>query len=415
MNQQSGTPWRLSSDHRTWLQERADELFAFFQARALNAKGGFHELDLDGHPVRANSTRGLHSTARMVHCFSIASLLGRERAGDLVDHGMRYLWERHRDGSHGGYYWALDDDGVRDESKQGYGHAFVLLAASSAKVAGHPDADRMIADVSEVIEARFWEEKWGAIAEEFETDWTPKPGYHGQNSNMHMTEALMAAFEATCDSSYLHKAERIADLIVRRQAGEHEFRVAEHFDHRWGVDKSYSGHEMFRPSGITPGHWAEWSRLLLQLYVLGGRTHGWMPEAARRLFSQTVDLGWDEVNGGLFYTLGWDNNPTRRNKLWWPMCEALGAAAFLCSHSSSDYHEAWYRRIWDVIDVNFIDRERGGWHEELTEDLRPSQTLFAGKGDIYHALQACLIPLYPASGSLTQVIASGEQSLTRPR
>ena len=28
----------------------------------------------------------------------------------------------------------------------------------------------------------------------------------------------------------------------------------------------------------------------------------------------------------------------------------------------------------------------------------------SGKADIYHALQACLIPLFPATGSLTKVI-----------
>jgi len=51
-----------------------------------------------------------------------------------------------------------------------------------------------------------------------------------------------------------------------------------------------------------------------------------------------------------------------------------------------------------------IDHARGGWLSELTEDLRPTSRLFVGKPDIYHALQACLIPLYPATGSLTKGI-----------
>ena len=38
---------------------------------------------------------------------------------------------------------------------------------------GHPLADRMLADVTEVIETRFWEEQNGAIAEEFNADWSP--------------------------------------------------------------------------------------------------------------------------------------------------------------------------------------------------------------------------------------------------
>ncbi|MGO7969339.1 AGE family epimerase/isomerase, partial [Rhizobium ruizarguesonis] len=58
-----------------------------------------------------------------------------------------------------------------------------------------------------------------------------------------------------------------------------------------------------------------------------------------------------------------------------------------------------------VIERAFIDHKNGGWPEELTEDLVPSHSLFPGPGDIYHALQACLIPLFPATGSLTKGIA----------
>lgn len=341
----------------------------------------------------------------MVHCFSIGHLLGRPGCGDIVDHGMTYLWNNHRDGEHGGYFWQVNDAGPVDATKQGYGHAFVLLAASSAKTVGHPLADQMLADITEVLETRFWEEKHGAIAEEFNRDWSPIDNYRGQNSNMHLTEALMAAYEATGDSNYLTKAERIADLVIRRRAGELDFRVPEHFDENWTLDKAYRGNEMFRPSGSTPGHWLEWARLILQLWVLGERQHDWMPVAAKSLFVQSMALGWDREKGGFFYTLDWNDNPDKRAKLWWPMCEAAGAAHFLNENLPADaFYEDSYRRIWSTIANNFIDHENGGWHEELTEDLVPAHTLFPGKGDIYHALQACLIPLFPAAGSLTTVI-----------
>lgn len=396
-------PWRNRSYHRRWLLEQADGLFGFFQNRAFNPKGGFFDLDPTGKPLNAaNPVRGIHSTARMVHCFAIGSLLGRPGSDLIVDHGMKFLWERHRDTKDGGYFWTVDDNGPRDGRKQGYGHAFVLLASSSAKLVGHPLADKMLADVTEVLETRFWEEQHGAIAEEFNADWSVIAPYHGQNSNMHLTEALMAAFEATGERSYLDKAERIADLIIRRKAGENGFRVAEHFDGNWQVDKGYLGDQMFRPPGTTPGHWLEWSRLVLQLWALGGKKHAWMPDAAEALFKQSIVLGWDKDKGGFFYNLDWNDKPDMRDKLWWPASEGIGAAAFLCEHRPSAFHEEWYRHIWDVIASSFIDETNGGWHEQLTEDLKPSYTLFGGKGDIYHALQACLIPLYPATGSLTK-------------
>ncbi|WP_313612765.1 AGE family epimerase/isomerase [Agrobacterium sp.] len=399
--------WSALPLHRQWLMKQAEGLYDFFQYRAVNPKGGFFDLDPSGAPLQPNNpVRGIHASARMVHSFAIGHLLGRPGCGDIIDHGMTYLWGNHRDTQHGGYFWQVDDNGPVDSSKQGYGHAFVLLAASSAKMVGHPLADAMLADVTEVLQSRFWEENHGAINEEFNRDWSPIEAYRGQNSNMHLTEALMAAYEVTGERSYLDKAERIANLIINRCARALDFRVPEHFDENWTLNKDYRGNEMFRPSGSTPGHWLEWARLILQLWVLGERKHDWMPLAAQSLFVQSMALGWDRQQGGFFYTLDWDNVPAKKEKLWWPMCEAAGAAHFLNENLPADaFYEDSYRKIWSTIANRFIDHKNGGWHEELTENLVPANTLFPGKGDIYHALQACLIPLFPAVGSLTKVIA----------
>ena len=398
--------WIKRPYHREWLMQQANNLFDYFQYRSINPKGGFYEFDKLGRPTGGdNPVRGIHTTTRMVHCMAIGHLLGRPGCDDLLDHGMNYLWEHHRDKKHGGYFWQVDNDGPCGEpTKQAYGHAFVLLAASSAKFAGHPLADAMIADVTEVINTRFWEEQHGAVAEEFETDWTPVPGYRGQNCNMHMTEALMEAYEVTGDVEYLTKAKRIAELIIKKHAVACEYRVAEHFTEDWKVDYNYSGNEMFRPSGTTPGHWLEWTRLLLQLYTLTGRSHEWMPKAARELFVSAFKFGWDFEKRGMFYTLDWNNQPKNRAKLWWPHAEGIGATHFLTAHFGEDMHMYAYRKQWSFIANHLLDHENGGWHEELSEDLVPQATLFPGKSDIYHALQACLIPLYPAVGSLPEMI-----------
>jgi sulfoquinovose isomerase len=402
----NSVPWRSRAYHRQWLLEQANGLFDFFQYASVNPAGGFYDLDDAGKPLDVdNSVRQIHSTARMVHCFAIGSLLGRPGSDEIVEHGMRYLWNSHRDQQHGGYMWSLDNHGPRDDSKQAYGNAFVLLAASGAKVVGHPLADQMIADITGVLNTRFWEERHGAVAEEFKRDWSPISSYRGQNSNMHLTEALMAAFEATGDAEYLEKAKRIASLIIGRHAASLGYRVAEHFDSEWVLDKDYRGADMFRPFGATPGHWLEWSRLLLQLWVLDGKALEWLREASVALFRSSIDLGWDKQHGGFFYTLDWDNKPVLRQKLWWPVNEAIGAAAYLGEHAPSAFHEEWYRRLWDFAANHLIDHQDGGWHPELAETLQPAASLFTGKPDIYHALQACLIPLFPATGSLTRVIA----------
>jgi len=393
------------SVHRHWLVGQALSLFDFFQA-SFNPAGGFYNLTDDGAPIlpkpgQSGVERQLHETTRMVHCFAIGHLLGLPGADRNVDHGMRFLWERHRDTKNGGYFWGVDDRDATNPNKQAYGHAFVILAASSAKIVGHPDADRLLNDVVDVLLSRFWDKAAGATTEEYSAAWGSLGNYRGQNSNMHLTEALMAAFEATGDRRYLTMAESIAGMIIDRHARAQSWRVAEHFDASWKVDLNYAGDPMFRPRGTTPGHALEWSRLLVQLWELGGRAHAWMIDAAKRLFLKTVAIGWDKQKGGFYYTLGWDDRPDRPDRYWWPCAEGIGAAAMLGAVDADPAFESWYRRIWDFVANHVIDR-RGGWFPELDSDLAPVNRVFTGKPDLYHALQACIIPLLPPNGSVTR-------------
>ncbi len=402
--------WTALPYHRTWLTDQASGLLNFFERHSIDPAGGFFALDDAGRPITRSAATGkppareIHNTARMVHCFAIARLMGRPGAEAFIDQGMAFLWNGHRDAANGGYYWGVGEDGPSDPRKQAYGHAFVLLAASSAKVVGHPDADRLLADVTEVLRTRFWEEKSGASAEEFEADWSPISRYRGQNSNMHLTEALMAAFEATGGNTYLAMAESIATLLIKKLAGASGWCVPEHFDESWQLDRDYANGDVFRPYGTTPGHSLEWTRLCLQLWELGGRRLGWLPDAARALFARAVADGWNREEGGFHYTLDWEARPRLRNRLWWPCAEGIGAAYFLNSIDGAPEYEDWYRRIWDFVANRLIDRENGGWWPEPPgSGVAP---LFEGKPDLYHALQACLIPLLPTSGSITRGLAA---------
>ncbi len=395
--------------HRLWLLDQARHLFDFFQVTAINPKGGFFPLGNNSLPLPvgpSGATRQIHDTARVVHCFVMAQQLGLPGADRIIDQGMAYLWNHHRDTTHGGYFWGVDDHGTPNPSKQAYGHAFVLLAASSAKVAGHPDADRLLADISQVLLTRFWDHEAGATTEEYSADWQPLGDYRGQNSNMHLTEALMAAFEATADTSYLSMAERIADLIINRHARAMGWRVAEHFHADWSVDRDYRGDPMFRPYGTTPGHALEWSRLLVQLHELGGRKLPWLREAAEALFLNTCAVGWDSATGGFYYTLDWADKPAQPDRYWWPCCEGIAAAAVLRASGGGPEFEDWYTRIWSFASTHLIDRQGGAWHPELDSNLTPVNRVFTGKPDIYHAVQACLIPLLPPTGSVTRGLAT---------
>ena len=267
------------------------------------------------------------------------------------------------------------------------------------RAVGHPDADKLLADITGILFDRFWEEEHGAIHEDFHADWTPVETYRGQNSNMHLTEALMAAYEVTGDSEYLWKAEKIATLLIQNITANNNWRLPEHYTSDWSIDFDYD-RDVFRPFGSTIGHWLEWSRLLLQLWVAGGNRHDWMKDASKTMFRKATEEGWADNGGGFYFTVGWDGKPVDRDRYWWPCTEGIGAAYWLAEHVGGDFYEAWYRRVWDWCEAHLIDRELGSWHHQLNNDLVPVTDPWFGKPDLYHSLQAALIPLMPATGSI---------------
>lgn len=391
--------WLETSSHRTWLADQATRQLEFFSASCRNGPG-FYTLGYDGTPL-SGQVQELHTTTRLVHSYALGHLSGFQGAERVIDHGMAYLQSHHLDRDHGGYLWALEGGQIKDDRKLAYGHVFVLLASASAKLAGHPDADKLMADVRAVLDQHFWDEEAGLFRDEWNKDWTPFSTYRGMNANMHGVEAMLAAFEATGDEFYLTRAGRILDFFIGQVAPLENWRLPEHYTSDWQIDRDYAGNPMFRPSGTTPGHSFEIGRLQLQHWELSGRPATNAPRTSRRLIEQAISDAW-QPEGGFAYTLDFDGNVDIGSRFWWPVAEAIGAVAALIALDQKPEDEVWYRTLWTYAGETLVDHQRGGWFPEVDKDGTVVTTLFAGKPDIYHSLQACLFPL---SGRLSRMVA----------
>ena len=389
--------WLDDPAHRAALAGEARRMLRFFDA-ARGDGPGFRALDAAGAPL-ADDLQELHNTTRMVHSYALGVLWGHPGAGEMVDHGIRYLRTGHHDAAHGGWVYGVRDGTVEDGRKLAYGHVFVLLAGASAALAGHPGAGALIDEAAAVLRRHFWEDGPGLFCDEFSRDWTPFSTYRGMNANMHGVEALLAAYEATGRAEFLDKAGRILDFFVGRMAPQHGWRLPEHYTQDWEVDPAYEGNPMFRPAGTTPGHSLELGRLCLQHWDLAGRPDSGAPMRARRLIEQALADGW-RADGGIAYTLDHDGRIARRVRYWWPVTEGIGALAALIKLERRDEDEVWYRRLWDFAARHYVDAARGGWYPEIDEDGAVTDALFKGKPDLYHALQACLYPLVPRQSRL---------------
>lgn len=394
--------------HHRFLEQNAAAQLRFFEA-SLRPDGRIAVLDFDGRPLPGDLLE-LHTTCRLVHSYALGIGFGHPGASRIVDAGMEALLALHRDREHGGYVWSVGGDAGSAGVKLAYGHAFVLLAAAGAMKIAHPDAPRLLDDVCDVIDRHYWDEAFGLMRDEFTFDWQPFSRYRGMNANMHSAEAFLAAYEATGRETFLRRAGSILDFFVRRVAPDRNWRIAEHYRDDWTVDDHYRGDPMFRPAGTTPGHSFELARLALQYFDLTGRADETWPVAARRLVDRALADAWDEERGGLAYTLGFDGRVDVADRYWWPVTEAIGALAQIMRAAPGPADEIWYRRLWSFASERFVDHERGGWYPELGEDGHPVSRQFRGKPDIYHSLQAALIPLVPSLSRLPEGLAARSKS-----
>lgn len=385
-----------------WLARQRDTLLDFYQPRVALPGAGFGWLDASGGPVPGQGSQ-LWIGARMLHVFALAEMLGRPGAGDLVDHGLDfYAGGQGQDAEFGGWYATVGGENPSDR-KELYGQAHVLLAGSSALQAGHPRAETLVSDALELIESRYWVEADGACVEEYDRRFTRCEDYRGQNANMHLTEALLACYEATGLRTCLERATRIAARIAGPAAEDRQgsWRLVEHFGPDWRPNRDFNIDDQrhpFRPYGSQPGHWLEWAKLLLQLRGLGVE-EDWLLAAARNLFAGAIEDGWTS-DGGFVYTVGWDGRPVVAERFFWEPAEGIGAAWALFLATGEDSYRAWYQRLWEFCATRLRDPDTGSWFHELSPQGHPTSITWSGRPDLYHAFQATLYALAPAGQGL---------------
>ena len=192
---------------------------------------------------------------------------------------------------------------------------------------------------------------------------------------MHMCEAMLAAFEATAEERYLERAHTLARRVcVELAAPAQGLGVGALTPPTGSTDWEYNRADpknLFRPYGYLPGHFVEWSKLLLILQR--HRPEPWQAETARRLFDTALERSWDEERGGMHYTFAPDGTILDTDRYYWVLAETVAAAAVLAVRTGE-------QRYWELV------RSRLGLRRPLLRRSRPRR-LVPGAGSQRAALR----------------------------
>ncbi len=408
----------LNTTEKTWLDTEIAALIDF--ARGAKVSAGFGTLDATGK-VEVNSGAQLWINCRMTHVFCLALLRGDESAREFATHGIKTLNENFYDAQNGGFFSVIDLNTTRPRNEQearkaAYAHGFVLLAATSGIQAKISGATELYEKAVHAHNKYFWEEEFGLVCESWDKEFTKNEAYRGANANMHTLEAALASWDVTQDPIWLQKAASILQFILP-QAEKINWRIPEHFDENWQLLPEFNREnkaDPFRPYGVTPGHGIEWARLTLQFWLAVknsdlstklGISEPWvttLPKIAIALFDQAVADGWDSDGApGIVYTTAFDGKPIVHERMHWTICEALAAASTLHDYGKYVNDTILAKRMRSLFETflayaqKHVINEKGSWTHELDRHNNPSTLTWSGKPDVYHAVQALLIPLLP--------------------
>ena len=398
-----------TAENQKFLQDVRDGLLSFGH-QFPSPGGSSYYLGDDGTPWK-DRNRETWITSRMTHVYSIGSMLGHEGSEALADAALKGLRGELHDDQNGGWYAGLTKDNEIVPTKQCYAHAFVILAASSGVLAGREGAEELLKDALALYDLRFWNEKEGLSCDTWNTEFTELDSYRGLNANMHTVEAFLAAADVTGDEKYRVRAGRIIDHVLV-WAKDNNWRIPEHFSSDWVPDLECNRDrpdDQFKPYGATPGHGIEWARLITQWALStykedkAGATS--YIEAAENLYNRAVSDAWNADGApGICYTTDWNGKPVVHDRMHWTLAEAINTSSVLFHVTDNEKYAADYAEFMKYLDEKVLDHVNGSWFHQLDRENNLLETVWPGKSDIYHALQATLIPYYAPGLSIAVAV-----------
>ena len=123
-----------------------------------------------------------------------------------MDAAVRGLAGELRDTENGGWYEGLTAEGGILPGKQCYAHAFVILAGTSACLAGRDGAEKLLEEALKAYDKYYWNETEGLSADNWNTEFTVMDDYRGLNANMHSVEAFLAVADIAGKEEYRGQA-----------------------------------------------------------------------------------------------------------------------------------------------------------------------------------------------------------------
>jgi N-acylglucosamine 2-epimerase/mannose-6-phosphate isomerase len=323
-------------------------------------RGGYVEqMTLDGRDAGVSFKR-TRVTARQIYAFSHGHILGFSRGIELARHGFDFLTTRTWNGDDKGFARRLTREGTPlDPTPDLYDIAFCLFAfAWFYKATGDMAARDWLHRTLDFVETHMRHPSGLG----FENELPPK-SWRQQNPHMHLTEAMLVAFEATGEKRFADVARELAGLFRTK-----------FFDLKSATLGEFFTDDLRRAPGepglhVEPGHHFEWTWILNSCRRHLGLDLGAEMRAAAGFAEQH---GVDPATAATYNVIHSDGAPVDRGSRTWPNCERLKAAIALQDLDGTDPTEVLDESCDLLLHRYLAHRPAGTWMDAFDADGKPT-------------------------------------------
>jgi mannobiose 2-epimerase len=384
---------QVSQKYTPMLQKVLTEnIVPFWYDKGLDRTNGGYTISFDiESKLKEPVTKMIVTQARQVWLFSRLARAGYEPKKNLeaASLGYRFLIDKMWDPKNGGFYWEVDATGREKlkPNKHLYGQSFALYAMSEyALASGRKDVLTFTTKFFNLLEAKAHDATWGGYNESFAPDWTPLPAgeqsYMGapadlklMNTHLHLLEAVTTFYRASkmplARARLLELINIESNAVVRKNLGA----CTDKYDRNWTVrlDNNYNR--------VSYGHDIENIWLLIDACDAAGVANGPFLDLYKTLFEYSLRYGYDEANGGFYYTGPFNGPADDRSKSWWVQAETIVSSLRMYEYTKDPKYLAVFEKTFDFINTKMVDWKNGEWYEFISAQGQPR----GSKGSIWKA------------------------------
>jgi len=336
------------------------------------ASGGFVDRLLEDGRADRLAPRRVFVQARQIYCYAKAAQMGWYPEGRQVAlKGLEYFLARAKspDGKPGYVHRLSPDGAVLDAKRDTYDHAFVLLALATVYAL---DRDAQVrAEIDSLLscmDSQLRSPHGGFL------EGLPPSLPRRQNPQMHLFEAMIAAFDATHALAFQNRAGDFYALFLANLYDKQTCALGEYFEEDFSK---------IEPVSVEPGHQAEWVWLLKGFERITGCPTG----RPRADLMQTALRYRDATTGCLVDEGDAAGNMRRYTRRLWPQTEiakAWIAQAESGEAGAADEARAALRRL----ERHYLSHPvAGGWYDQFDRDGK-SLVATIPASSFYHVLCA---------------------------